>query len=82
MVRMPHRSERNDDFVRRFEWRCCLTGISVLVVVDHATMRICIEDLLWEAGCIGLDRGPRKPTGTGTVAEDRVVDPDVADTSR
>ena len=54
LVRRPHRSERNDDFVRRFEWRCCLTGISVLVVVDHATIRICIEDLLWEAGCIGL----------------------------
>ena len=28
------------------------------------------------------DRGPRKPTGTGTVAEDRVVDPDLAGTSR
>ena len=28
------------------------------------------------------DRGSRKPTGTGTVAEDRVVDPDLAGTSR
>ena len=28
------------------------------------------------------DRGPRKSTGTGTVAEDRVVDPDLAGTSR
>ena len=28
------------------------------------------------------DRGPRKATGTGTVAEDRVVDPDLAGTSR
>ena len=28
------------------------------------------------------DRGPRKPTGTGTVVEDKVVDPDLAGTSR
>ena len=28
------------------------------------------------------DRGPRKPTGTGTVVEDSVVDPDLAGTSR
>ena len=28
------------------------------------------------------DRGPRKPTGTGTVVEDRVVDPDLAGTNR
>ena len=28
------------------------------------------------------ERGARKPTGTGTVAEDRVVDPDLAGTSR
>ncbi len=28
------------------------------------------------------DRGSRKATGTGTVAEDRVVDPDLAGTSR
>ena len=28
------------------------------------------------------DRGPRKPTGTGTVVEDGLVDPDLAGTSR
>jgi uncharacterized protein (TIGR02271 family) len=28
------------------------------------------------------DRGPRKPTGTGTVVEDSLVDPDLAGTSR
>ena len=28
------------------------------------------------------DRRPRKPTGTGTVVEDSVVDPDLAGTSR
>jgi len=28
------------------------------------------------------DRGPRKPVGTGTVAEERAVDPDLADTNR
>jgi stress response protein YsnF len=28
------------------------------------------------------DRDPRKPTGTGTIVEDRVVDPDLAGTGR